>query len=322
MEYSKIGIIGAGAWGSALAIALSSSQLEIILWAKEIEVVESIKIDKENNLYLPNINLDSNITPTNNLEDISKCDVIFVVCPAQFTDSKLENLKGKIEKNIPIISCSKGIEKNTLLLQSEIINNKFPDNPVLILAGPTFASEVARKMPASLNLACKDENVARSVKKIFEKSKLSIHIINDIIGAQIGGILKNVIAIGCGMANGMKMGANLHSALITQGVKEASILAEALGGSKETLLDLAGIGDMSLTCSSKESRNFTFGFSIGEGSNKMDLIKKSKKAVEGYASLEPLIELLEKLKLDLPLCKKIYEILYKDSNPKVITSVI
>lgn len=320
--YSKIGIIGAGAWGSAIAIATASSEKEIILWAKEKEVVESILSHRENKSFLPSIKFPNNIYPTNQLSDISKCDLIFIVCPAQFTNSICNGIKDIIKNNIPIISCSKGIEKDTLLLQSEIIEKNFPKNPIMVLSGPSFASEVALGMSASLNLASIDKELAILVKKVFEKSKLSIHIIDDIIGSQIGGIVKNVIAIGCGIAEGMKLGSNIHASLVTQGIKEAAILSESKGGIRETLLDFAGIGDMVLTCSSAESRNFTFGLHIGQGIKAQDLINQSQKVVEGFASSKPLLDLAKKLNLNLPLCEKIYNILHNDSIPESVTDII
>lgn len=320
--YSKIGIIGAGAWGSALAIAAAASEKEIILWAKEEEVVESISSSRENKVFLPSIKLPENIVATNKLENIAECDVILVVCPAQFTNSICIEIKDIIKTNIPIISCSKGIEKDTLLLQSEILEKHFPSHPIMVLSGPSFASEVAKGMPASLNLASKDQNLAREIKGLFDNSKLSLHLIDDIIGSQIGGIVKNVIAIGCGIASGIELGSNIHASLITQGVKEAAILSQAKGGFKETLLDFAGIGDMVLTCSNAESRNFSFGLKIGKGSIPKEIIKSSPKVVEGFASIKPLMELSNDLKIKLPLCSKIYDILHNSKEPGFIIDIV
>jgi glycerol-3-phosphate dehydrogenase (NAD(P)+) len=208
------------------------------------------------------------------------------------------------------------------MLQSEIVQEIFGNHTLGILSGPSFADEVAMLLPAALNFVSNDPQLSRAFKNVFSKSNLSIHLNEDIIGTQIGGIVKNVIAIGCGISSGLNLGNNMHAALIAQGLKEASILAKAKNGKKTSLLDFCGAGDMVLTCSSTKSRNFSFGIEISKGHKVEEIIANSYKAVEGYTSAKPLFNLAAKLKINLPLCNLIYKILYKELNPKLISSVL
>lgn len=315
-----IGIVGAGAWGTALSISIANTNNKTILWAKEKETVEEIENSRINTAYLPGIKIPNSLVATYKIEELRNCKAILIVCPGQFTRNICKIIKNFISKDIPLISCSKGIEQDSLMLQSEIIKEELPSNPIAILSGPSFASEVGKLLPASLNLACEDQELGIEIKQIFEKSNLSISLINDLKGAQIGGIVKNVIAIGCGIASGLSLGSNIHAALITQGIKEAAIFAEAMGGNRETLLDFCGTGDMVLTCSSKESRNFSFGYEIGLGNDPQKILQNSKKALEGFASSEPLCQIAKELKITLPLCDQIYKILYEGEESNSITA--
>lgn len=321
-KFDIIGIIGAGAWGTALSISIASTNVKTILWAREEKVVNSIKEARVNKAYLPNIKIPHNLIVTHNIDDLAICNALLIVCPAQFTRNISEQIKNIMSKDVPFILCSKGIEQNSLMLQSEIIEEYFPLNPISVLSGPSFADEVGKLLPASLNLACKNKKLGMQIKNIFHNSNLSISLIDDIIGAQIGGIIKNIIAIGCGIAAGLELGNNVHAALITQGLKEASMLAKAKGGNPETLLDFCGSGDMVLTCSSQQSRNFSYGFEIGQRKNIKKMQDLSHKAVEGYASAKPLYQLSQKLKNTLPLCETIYKILYESGEPKSILQVL
>lgn len=322
INIKKIGIVGAGAWGSALAISIVNSGIESLIWAREEAVVKSINEKRENTKYLPNILLPNLLTATNNLQDLSNCDLLFIVCPAQFTRNILLQIKEKNFPEMPFIFCSKGIEQTSLMLQSEIAQEILGNCPLGILSGPTFADEVAALLPAALNFASNDSQLSESFKDAFTINNLSIHLNEDIIGTQIGGIVKNVIAIGCGIAAGLNLGHNMHAALITQGLKEAALLSKAKKGKENSLLDFCGVGDMFLTCSSIKSRNFSFGIEIAKGSKIKDILVESNKVIEGYASAKPLFELVEKLKIELPLCTLIYKILYEEQDPKLISAAL
>lgn len=315
-KFNNIGIVGAGAWGSALAISLAKTHKQVLIWAKEKEVVDSINNHGRNNLFLPDADMPANLKATNILSDIEQCDILLLVTPAQFTRSIIQQIK--FNNNVPFIICSKGIEESTLKLQSEVLEDIARNHPIAIASGPTFADEVANLAPSSMNIACRDFHLAENIQHLFERTNITIHIIEDIIGAQIAGSVKNVIAIGCGIANGLGCKDNIHASIITKGLKEAAILTMAKGGKKETLLELCGVGDMVLTCSSRKSRNMDFGYNIGKGKTVKLLLDRQKKIVEGAATVKSIYAMSQKHNIELDLCNAIYRIIYSGSDAKEI----
>lgn len=320
MTSETIGIIGSGAFGSALAISIATSNQNVIQWCREAKTASSIMYDRQNKALLPNIAFPESVTATNNLADLAKCDYIFMVTPAQFTRNICQNIRelNFLNNNITLIACSKGIEASSLMLQSEIIAEILPRNPIAVLSGPTLALEVANCLPSYANLATLDHNHLHNIKNIFKNTNITIHPLNDIIGTQIGGILKNIIAIGCGIAHSLNFGENFHAALINQGIKEAAYLTKCKGGNPQTMIELCGIGDMILTCSSTKSRNFSFGSRIGQGEGIQNILSKAPSIVEGYKSVKPLIDLTKRMQIHLPLCEVIYRILYESQDPKTL----
>lgn len=317
-KYNKVGIIGAGAWGSALASSFANAGMDVILWAIETEVVEQVNEAHENKLYLPGATLPKNIKATNNYKDLEEAEAILMVAPSQYTRSVLQGLRNnaEISKDTPFIFCSKGIENDTGKLLSQILEEEMSGSRVGILSGPSFADEVASGLPASLNIASQDRDLISSLMLSLQGSNLSLCPIDDIIGAQIAGALKNVFAIGCGIAKGLELGNNLHSALITQALKEMKSLSKALGGSEDSINELCGIGDTILTCSSDQSRNYSFGYEIGRGANPKDLLGQGVKVVEGAATAISVNMLCKKLGMALPICNIIHSIIYEGSAPK------
>ena len=298
---TKVAVIGAGAWGTAMACALERAKNDVLIWAMEEEVVESINKKNENKIFLSGIKLSKKIKATGELKDVKKSDVIYIVSPAQFLRNTCEKLvELKIKKSIPIVICSKGVEKGSLKMMSEVIAETMPNTPV-VLSGPTFAHEVANGLPASVTIACQDRRVRNKVSKITESDSFKVFKSNDIVGAQIGGSVKNVLAIACGMAEGKHLGENAKAALITRGLKEMKRLCVKKGGKPKTLMELCGVGDVILTCSSQQSRNYSLGFALGKGKTLEEIMSKRRTVAEGVASSESVVALAKELGVDVPI---------------------
>jgi glycerol-3-phosphate dehydrogenase (NAD(P)+) len=301
----KIGIIGAGAWGTALAIACSNANNLILVWSHGAAAAYSINQHNENRQSLAGIKLSENITATTDLVAVCKNDILLLVVPAQSLREVCNNLKKSgIEKSVPLIICCKGIEQQSYKLMSEVVAEILPDNPIAVLSGPNFASEVAKGLPACTTLACTNEELGIELVNIIGSALFRVYFSNDVIGAQIGGAVKNVIAIACGIAIGRGLGENAGAALVTRGMAEISRLCEAKGGKLATLMGLSGIGDIMLTCGSLSSRNMSLGYALGKGE------KKPEKLAEGVATAESVAGLAAKLKIDMPICIAINDILH------------
>jgi glycerol-3-phosphate dehydrogenase (NAD(P)+) len=258
----KIGVIGGGAWGTALAQVAAESGDHVWLWAREAGVVESINTAHQNQLFLPGICLSEAISATSDLGSLSKCDALLVVTPAQHMRAVL----GMADVGTrPIILCAKGIEAGTQLLMSEVAHEVCPDAPIAVLSGPTFAVEVASRLPTAITLASADAVLAKCLAARLAQPHFRPYVSSDVIGAEIGGAVKNVLAIACGVVDGRGLGQNARAALIARGFAEMTRFGLARGALSETLGGLSGLGDLVLTCSSTQSRNFTLGKGLGEG---------------------------------------------------------
>ena len=237
-NYRNISIVGAGAWGTALAEVMSRQGHQINLWAKESAVVNSINSSHENDVFLPNVKLSDLIVAFNNLEQITNCDLLLVVSPAQYTRETLLEVSKTLKSETPIILCSKGIEISSLSLMSQIAESIFPDNPIAILSGPSFAIDVVNNKPTAVTLACKDLKIGKNIAESISLPTFRPYLSEDVIGAQIGGATKNVIAIAAGVVEGQKMGDSARAATIARGFSEIKRLAIAMGGKEETLAGL------------------------------------------------------------------------------------
>jgi len=296
-----IGVIGAGAWGTALAQVLANNERDVTIWAREPEVVSAINDRQENPAFLPGIPLSKNLKATDSLSTVAKNDILLLVTPAQHIRATLENLKGDIVAGKPVVICSKGIELDTGLLLSQVAQDVVPGATIAIMSGPTFAHEVAKGLPAAVTIATTDKNVAQELQETLGVKRFRPYIVDDIVGAQLGGAIKNVIAIACGIVYGRKLGENARAALLTRGVAEIARLGVAMGAQKETLLGMSGVGDLMLTCSSMQSRNFSLGAAFGEG-KKLDEILGPRKAVtEGIHTAKAALELAKKHAVDMPI---------------------
>jgi glycerol-3-phosphate dehydrogenase (NAD(P)+) len=265
----RIGIIGGGAWGTALAQVAAANGEPVMLWAREHAVVTAINLARENTIFLPGVPLSPSIQATEALSDLAACDALLVVTPAQHVRA---SLKGLPQSRCPLVLCAKGIEAGTMALMSGIAAELHPQSPVAVLSGPTFAAEVARGLPTAVTLACTDAAAARGLSQRLASPMFRPYATDDVIGAEIGGAVKNVLAIACGVVAGRKLGENARAALIARGFAEMVRYGIARGGRAETLSGLSGLGDLVLTCSSTASRNFSLGVGLGEGKDPASLL--------------------------------------------------
>lgn len=282
----RMGVIGAGAWGTALAQVLSEGQDELLLWAREPEVAEQINRTRENQSFLPGHRLRDKIRATRDWDAMAACDVLLLVTPAQHLRATLQALP---DSDAALLLCCKGIEAGSRMLLSEVAAEMRPDNPLAVLSGPTFAHEVAQGLPTALTLACESETLWDRLNPLIAKTSFRPYYSDDVIGAEIGGAVKNVLAIGCGVVDGAGLGQNARASLIGRGFAEMLRYGAARGARAETLSGLCGLGDLVLTCSSTSSRNFSLGRGLGEGQSAESLLSDRTTVAEG-ASTAPVLQ--------------------------------
>ncbi len=305
----SIGVIGAGAWGTALATVGVKAGSSVFLWAREEEVVASINNDHQNRLFLPDVNLDPRIIATSDLAALDQCDVLFLVTPCQFARATLGQLK-TLGMSAPLVICSKGIEQDTGLLMTDVVAEILPNVVQAVLSGPTFAREVANGLPTAVTLACKDEKTGKAILKVIGSPTFRPYLGDDLIGAEIGGAVKNVIAIAAGIVEGRGLGDNARAALITRGMAEITRLGEAMGARPETLMGLAGFGDLMLTCSALQSRNMSLGHALGKGEKLEDILSARNAVTEGVYTAEAVTALARKLNISMPISEAVNDILH------------
>ena len=294
----KLGIIGGGAWGTALAQVASAGERETIIWALEPEVVEAVNTRHENPAFLAGVPLNAAIRATRDLSELDTCDAWLVVTPAQHMRSVLEQAPN-CDK--PLVLCAKGIEERSGQLLHQVAKEACPRSQVAVLSGPTFAHEVAKGLPTAVTLAAEDEALAEHLRDCIKQPTFRIYISDDVVGAEIGGAVKNVLAIACGIVEGKGLGQNARAALIGRGFAEMTRFGLAFGAKRETLAGLSGLGDLVLTCSSTSSRNYSLGKGIGEGRLAAELLADRKTVAEG-AFTAPVLARLARLKdVDMPI---------------------
>ena len=310
---TKIGIIGAGAWGTALSNILAKNQ-NVILWAKEKNVCDNINKNQENKRFLPKIKLSKKINCTTEINDVCNCDILFLVIPVQYLSSVLGKLKNSINTKTIFVCCSKGLEMNSLKLPSQIVSSIFPKNKIAIISGPNFATEIAKGLPAATVVASKNEEVSKKIANLIKSPTLRPYLSSDIIGSQIAGALKNIYAIASGIVVGKKYGENAVASIISRSYAEIATVAKSMDAKKSTLAGLSGMGDLFLTCSSKESRNFSLGIDLAKGKTLNEIIQKKFSIAEGAFTVRALKKLADKEKLDLPINEAVYRVLYRKKN--------
>lgn len=312
----SIGIIGAGSWGTALAGVLAENGYHPLFWTRSNEISQEVNFNHTNSLFLPGIILHKNITATSNIESLQSLDTIIITVPTQYIREVLTQhnciLKDKI-----IISGSKGIEVDTLFTVSGILKDidQTDDNHYVVLSGPSHAEEVVQHVPTTVMAASSNQIQAKYVQNLFNNSYFRVYTSSDTIGAELGGALKNVIAIAAGIIDGLKMGDNTKAALITRGLAEMSRLGTLLGADPRTFAGLSGLGDLFVTCSSKHSRNRYVGEEIGKGRNIKEIISEMNMVAEGVATTESAWQLSTTYKVDMPIIEQTYQILFNNKNP-------
>ena len=314
-KLQKIGVIGSGAWGTALACSLDKKE-SITIWSHEKQTAEQINKYKINKTFLPNIKIPHNVTATNNLEDLKSCKFIFICVPSQFIKKIIIKFKNFYKKEMLIVNCSKGIEHNSQLLISDILKRILPGSKIAILSGPSFAIEVAKKKPTAVTIASKNQNDAKKLAMLINSRNFRCYYTNDIIGVQFGGIIKNILAIATGIVESQKLGSSAKAALMTRGLAEMKRIGLAYGAKESTFYGLSGLGDLMLTCNSKLSRNFVTGLLIGKGKKIKEIIKSNKAISEGVINSKTIFYLSKKKNIEMPVCESVYRILYKNAKIK------
>jgi glycerol-3-phosphate dehydrogenase (NAD(P)+) len=306
----RIGIIGGGAWGTALAVTARRAGREIILWAREAEVVAAINERHENPLFLPGIAVDPAIAATGELAVAAAADAVLLVVPAQHLREIAAALAPSLRPGAAVVICAKGVEAATGALMSEVAAALLPGATLAVLSGPTFAGEVARGLPTAVTLATADPAVGRSIIAALGTRSFRPYLSDDVVGAEIGGAVKNVLAIACGIVAGRRLGDNARAALITRGLAEMVRLARVKGGRAETLMGLSGLGDLTLTCTGVQSRNHSLGFALGEGKSLSEILGPRRSIAEGVSSAAALGALGRRLGVDMPIVAAVDAILH------------
>ena len=306
MTIERLGVIGGGAWGTALAQVAAGSGRETLLWALESEVAQSVNSDHENRLYLPGVRLSPVIRCTNDLADLDSCDAWLVVTPAQHMRAVLESAPhaGK-----PLVLCSKGIEERSGELLHHVAASVCPESPIAVISGPTFAHEVAAALPTAVTLACEDWDIGEALRERIGLPTFRIYLTDDVTGAEIGGAVKNVLAIACGVVEGRHLGQNARAALIARGFAEMARFGLAHGARVETLTGMAGLGDLVLTCTSTSSRNFSLGKAIAEGASVAELMSDRRTVAEGAFTAPVLRRIADERGIDMPIVTAVDDLL-------------
>ncbi len=305
----RIGIVGAGAWGTALSWVARRAGSDVVLWAHRPETAETIRLRRANPDYLPGVALDAAVRPTSDLAEVADCDGLLLVVPAQVVREIGAALAPLLRAEVPVAICSKGIEQNTGALMSEVVAEVLPGRPIAVLSGPTFAIEVARGLPTAVTVAAGDGATAEAFGAALGGPHFRPYRSDDVIGTEIGGAIKNVMAIACGITVGRGLGENARAALITRGLAEMTRLCLAKGGRAETMMGLGGIGDLVLTCASETSRNYALGRALGRG-DKLDALMKGRLTVaEGVFSAPAATALAGRLGIEMPIAAAVDAIL-------------
>lgn len=302
-QLQSIGVIGAGAWGTALAEACTRAGRAVTLWALEADVAGQINARRENAAFLPGVTLSDGLLATAEPSDLSSCEAFLLVTPAQHARATLERFSSVIADGSPVVLCAKGFERGTLALMTEVLGETLPSAAPAVLSGPSFAIDVARGLPTAVTLACEQEALGEALMSAIGSPGFRPYYSDDLIGAEAGGAVKNVLAIAAGVVEGKGLGKSAHAALIARGFAEMTRLGEALGGRRETLAGLCGLGDLVLTCSSPQSRNMSCGLALGRGDALGDILGARTSVTEGVATAPALAELARRKGVEMPICE-------------------
>lgn len=300
--------MGAGAWGTALALNAHRAGRDVTIWAREADVASALSEGRGNPEFLPNVEMPT-IKASTEMADMAACDAIMIVTPAQFMRSSLEALSSHLERETPVVLCSKGIETKSLKLMTDVLEETLPQASASVLSGPSFAIDVARGLPTAVTLASPSVEEGERWMEAIGRPEFRPYYSPDLIGAEVGGAAKNVLAIACGVVEGLELGKSAHAALIARGFAEMRRLGAALGADAETMSGLCGLGDLVLTCSSPQSRNMSFGHALGQGRSADEILAERKAVTEGVATAPAIVALAKKHGISMPICEAVDAIL-------------
>ncbi len=308
-EIETVGVLGSGAWGTALARACARAGRQVVLWSHDPAVAQTIRETAENPIYLPGVSLPPEVRATSDLAEVGRTDMVLAVAPAQHLRGVLAEFAPHARHGLPVVLCAKGVEQGSLKLMTDVLAETLPAAAPAVLSGPSFAIDVARGLPTAVTLACSDEACAERIARAVATPEFRPYLSTDMIGAEAGGAVKNVLAIACGIAEGRGLGRSAHAALITRGFAEMTRMGVALGGQAETVAGLCGLGDLVLTCSSPQSRNMSLGLALGQGQTVEQALAGKVTVAEGVASAPGVVALSRKLGVDTPICAAVAAIL-------------
>jgi glycerol-3-phosphate dehydrogenase (NAD(P)+) len=316
----KVGVIGAGAWGTALANMLAETGYTVDLWAFEPEVCADILTERQNKVFLPGISISENLSPSNDLDRVATGkDLLLLVMPSHVFRSVATSLVHHPNEKTLIVSASKGIENQTHLTMTGILQQLLPPrlhSRIAALSGPSFAKEVGHKIPTAVTVAARTADVATAVQTAFATQYFRVYTSYDVVGVELGGAVKNVMAIAAGISDGLNLGLNTRAAIITRGIAEIQRLGIRLGANPNTFMGLAGIGDLVLTCTGTLSRNWNVGNKLGQGMKLNDILSETRTVAEGVKTTKSVFNLSRKVAVEMPIAEQVYHILYDDLDPK------
>jgi glycerol-3-phosphate dehydrogenase (NAD(P)+) len=320
IKMMKIGVVGAGSWGTALADLLAKKGFAVDLWVFEPEVCRQIAEQRENTLFLPGVVLSENLRPSNDLTDVvAGKDLVLIVVPSHVMRQTTLQMVSCLGSETTVVTASKGIENKTQLTMSGVLHETLPgldENHLAVLSGPSFAKEVAQDVPTLVTVASKNRKTATFVQQVFATPYFRVYTSEDVVGVELGGAVKNVIAIASGIIDGLGLGLNTRAALITRGLVEIQRLGLTLGGNPHTFAGLAGAGDLILTCTGSLSRNYTVGLKIGQGRTLDQILSEMHMVAEGVKTTRSVYNLSRRLGVDMPISHEIYHVLYDNQDPE------
>ncbi|NVK21660.1 MAG: NAD(P)H-dependent glycerol-3-phosphate dehydrogenase [Kangiellaceae bacterium] len=318
-EQKSIAVLGAGSYGTALAILLAGNGHQVSLWARNTEHVQRMQQEASNQSYLPDVPFPNTLSVTSEIaQAIDDSSIILIAVPSHAFHSSLQLIKPYISQHSKIVWASKGLDPLTGDLLGNVLKKELGDElPHAILSGPTFAKEMALGMPTAITLAANDDEFAQELALMLHNDRFRVYTSNDIVGVQIGGAVKNVVAIGAGVADGLGFGANARTALITRGLVEMMRLGVAVGGKPETFYGMAGMGDLVLTCTDNQSRNRRFGLALGQGQTREQAEAEIGQVVEGVRNAKEVKMLSERIGVEMPICQVVYKIIYENLDAKL-----
>lgn len=316
-ERMKIGVLGSGSWGTAIGILLSKNGHEVKIWDRKRELIDRIKSTGENSKYLPGVLLPSGLEPVYNLEEcISDSGVIVLAVPSQAVRNVCSQIREMVNSDQIFVNLAKGIENFTLKRISEVIEEYFPQNRLVVLSGPSHAEEVSRDVPTTVTVTSKSREAAECIQDMMITPNFRVYTNPDIVGVEIGGAVKNIIALAAGISDGLGFGDNTKAALMTRGITEIARLGTALGAETLTFAGLSGIGDLIVTCTSMHSRNRRAGILIGKGKRVEEALEEIQMVVEGVSTTKSTYELSQKLNVSMPITEELYRVIFEGKNPK------